>query len=227
MHYGKRIDTLCSLLKKTPTFADVGCDHGYCSQYVLAENLCERVIFSDVSQGSLEKAKKLLAPYVRAGRATAVLGNGFFGVPKDVAQVLIAGMGGYEIIQILSHPKYGFLPENFLFQPMHDSASLRRYVLANGGILERDFTFVDGRKYYDVLLGRKARDGEVQTYTEGQLLFGRENLLNRPAEFLSRTERELKNLDKYMVAPRLSEESRLRLLQRKRLLEKVLKDELE
>ena len=35
MGYGKRIDTLCSLLTKVETFADVGCDHGYCSEDML------------------------------------------------------------------------------------------------------------------------------------------------------------------------------------------------
>ena len=41
MSYGKRIDTLCSLLEKTDTFADVGCDHGYCSEYMLKNELCD------------------------------------------------------------------------------------------------------------------------------------------------------------------------------------------
>ena len=102
MRYGKRIDTLCSLLEKSDTFADVGCDHGYCSEYMLENGLCEKVIFSDVSKGSLAKAQKLLGSYVLEKRATAVLGDGFFGVPKDTQQVLIAGMGGSEIVCILS-----------------------------------------------------------------------------------------------------------------------------
>ena len=35
MGYTKRIRTLCSLLEKTDVFADVGCDHGYCTEYML------------------------------------------------------------------------------------------------------------------------------------------------------------------------------------------------
>ena len=35
MAYSKRIETLCSLLGKAKTFADVGCDHGFCSEYML------------------------------------------------------------------------------------------------------------------------------------------------------------------------------------------------
>ena len=80
MGYGKRIDTLCSLLVKAETFADVGCDHGYCSEYMLKNDLCARAILSDISKGSLAKAETLLAPYIRQGRATSVLGDGFLGV---------------------------------------------------------------------------------------------------------------------------------------------------
>ena len=42
MGYGKRIDTLCSLLTPVKVFADVGCDHGYCTEYMLKNELCER-----------------------------------------------------------------------------------------------------------------------------------------------------------------------------------------
>ena len=102
MSYGKRIDTLSSLLENTDVFADVGCDHGYCSEYMLKNELCERAILSDISKGSLAKAETLLAPYIRAGKAVSVHGDGFLGVDKNVGLVLIAGMGGSEIISILS-----------------------------------------------------------------------------------------------------------------------------
>lgn len=67
-------------------------------------------------------------------------------------------MGGHEIVDILSDEKYGFLPERFVFQPMHDAEMLRRYLIGAGAFLERDFTFKDG-KFYDVIAGRK-RGGE-------------------------------------------------------------------
>ena len=115
MGYGKRIDTLCSLLLPAKTFADVGCDHGYCSEYMLKNSLCEKAILSDISKGSLKKAETLLFRYIEEGRAEAVLGDGFCGVPKTTDEVLIAGMGGHEIVDILSDEKYGFLPERFVF----------------------------------------------------------------------------------------------------------------
>ncbi len=222
MRYGKRIDTLCSLLRPCDTFADVGCDHGYCTEYMLENALCERAIFSDISKGSLNKAQTLLAAYVDEGKAAGVLGGGFFGVPQEVDEVLIAGMGGSEIVSILSDKKYGFLPKRFVFQPMHDAEKLRRYVLENGGYLERDFTFEDG-KFYDVLVGGKAdENNQTAAYTDEEYEFGRENLSSMPTAFVKRMEKLLKNMEKYLAEPTLGEASKADLLKRREKLREVL-----
>ena len=173
MSVSVRIKTLCSLLEKTDVFADVGCDHGYCTQYMLESGLCERAIFSDISKGSLQKAQTLLADYVAEGKAEGVLGNGFFGIPDTVGEVLIAGMGGSEILSILTDEKCGFLPKTFVFQPMLNADKLRRFLIDNGGYITRDFTFKDG-KYYDVICGRRRRaDEPKQEYIEMEIEFGK------------------------------------------------------
>ena len=223
MGYGKRIDTLCSLLSPVKTFADVGCDHGYCSEYMLKNGLCQFAILSDISKGSLQKAETLLQSFIKSGKAKAVLGNGFFGVDKDVDEVLIAGMGGSEIVAILSNPQYGFMPKRFVFQPMHDSEKLRRYILNNGGYIDRDFTFEDG-KFYDVIVGGRVKGKEeTPAYSDLEYEFGRENLRAKPTAFIKRINKLLKNIEKYFENPALSKESRAELTDRKQRLEMVLK----
>ena len=229
MGYGKRIDTLCSLLSKVETFADVGCDHGYCSEYMLKNGLCEKAILSDVSKGSLAKAEALLAPYIRQGKAVSVLGDGFFGVPSDVDEVLIAGMGGSEIVSILSDEKYGFMPKRFVFQPMHDAEKLRRYILENGGYIERDYTFQDV-KFYDVIIGGKREyAGQVfdeTPYTDAEYEFGRDNLKEYPLAFTARIKKLLTSMDRYLDEPTLQQASKDELLKKKARLEGVLNGEI-
>ncbi|MBR2321110.1 MAG: SAM-dependent methyltransferase [Clostridia bacterium] len=229
MAYGKRIDTLCSLLKKVDTFADVGCDHGYCSEYMLKNGLCEKAILSDVSKGSLAKAETLLAPYIRQGKAVSVLGDGFFGVSSDVDEVLIAGMGGSEIVSILSNEKHGFMPKYFVFQPMHDAEKLRRYILENGGYIEKDYTFQDV-KFYDVIVGGRREEGEQvfdeTPYTDAEYEFGRDNLKTFPDAFTARIRKLLSGIDRYLAQPNLQDASKEDLLNRKARLEGVLSGEI-
>ena len=217
-----RIKTLCELLSPTDVFADIGCDHGYCTEYMLTSGKCERAIFSDVSKGSLHKAQVLLAPFVENGRAVGVLGDGFFGVPSSVGEVLIAGMGGSEILSILTHEKYGFLPKTFVFQPMLNADKLRRWLVENGALITRDFTFKDG-KYYDVICGRRLAEGEErQVYTEQEFEFGKENLRLFPSAFVERTEKQLADIERFLAVENLQDESRADLLARKNKLKDVL-----
>lgn len=214
----KRIQTLCGLLKEAKTFADVGCDHGYLSEYMLENGLCEKAILSDISAGSLKKAETLLKKYVRSGKAVAVCGDGFYGVPKDTEEVVVAGMGGFEIVQILSNEKYGFLPRKFLFQPMKDGELLRTYLLERGGYIERDFTFYADRKFYDVICGRALFEGEKkQTYTKTELEFGRENIRDLPPDFLKKMQKTASEIEEYLLRG-VSEQSRAELTKR---LEKI------
>lgn len=226
MAYSERIKIICSHLIKAKTFADVGCDHGYMSEYALKNGLCEKLYFSDVSKGSLKKAEKLLAAYVKSGAAAPVLGDGFIGVPKDTQEVLIAGMGGSEIVDILSHETYGFLPAYFVFQPMLDGGKLRRYLLENGAFLLRDYTFFCEGKPYDCIVGRKRRRGEdMQKYTAAELAFGKENIKNRPQEFISLLKKKAERVRTYLRGENLSELSRNELTARYGFLREVIEND--
>ena len=177
----------------------------------------------------------MLDDYVREGKAVSVLGDGFKGVPKDTEEVLIAGMGGSEIISILSDEKYGFLPTYFVFQPMHDSDKLRKYLLENGADIYVDETFSDGKKYYDVICGANAKrtgqvsnEGEVlskEPYSQAEIEFGKGNLQSRPEAFLKRIEKLLKDTNRYLLRENLQEESRQALLNRQKRLQGVLSGE--
>ncbi len=178
MKLSLRLQTLCSEIRACKIFADVGCDHGYCAEFVLWQGLCERCYISDISAASLAKAEKLLSAYIEAGTVKSFCCAGLELVPKDAEQVLIGGMGGEEIIGIL---KDGFLPQRLVLQPMKNSSKLREYLLINGYALTRDYTFFDG-KFYDVICAQKG--GAVRKYDERTLLFGYDNLNSPTKDFV-------------------------------------------
>ena len=129
-----RIKKLCAYLGVCNTFADVGCDHGYCTLYMLESGLCNNAVISDRSAPSLAKAERLLKDYATAGRVKAVCCAGLEKVP-ECDLVLIAGMGGEEICSIL---KNAYIPRSFVFQPMKNAKKLREYLLLNGAGISVD-----------------------------------------------------------------------------------------
>lgn len=165
-----RIEELCALIDPCESFADVGCDHGYCARHVLKIGKCGKVLITDISAKCLAKAEKLLAEYIEAGKCRAACCDGLALVPPDTEQVLIAGMGGEEIIKILSE---GFIPEKFVLQPMKNADKLRKFLLERGCKLVYDGIFKD-EKFYFVIKGE--RDGGNEEYTPAELAFGRDSI---------------------------------------------------
>ena len=168
---GGRIPQICARLSPCRVFADVGCDHGYCALYMLENNLCGRAVISDISSKSLNKAKLLLAEYIDEGRVEAVCCDGLSEV-READLVLIAGMGGEEIVKIL---KQGYIPQSFVFQPMRNADILRVFLIERGCAVDEDDMFTDG-KFYFIIRGRAS--GGTKGYTRAQLAFGRDSLSN-------------------------------------------------
>ncbi len=163
-----RIKKLYAYLSRCDTFADIGCDHGYCARYMLKNNLCERAIISDISEKCLSKAERLLANYISCGRCVSVCCNGLKKIDHSVDLTLIAGMGGEEIVSILES---AFIPKKFVLQPMRNISYVREYLLSHGVEITSDEVFESGGKYYFVISGEIS--GKASTYTPAQVKFGK------------------------------------------------------
>lgn len=163
-----RINKLCAYLDKCQSFADVACDHGYCAQYMLKSNLCQTAVVSDVSAKCLQKAEKLLAPYISRGKCYSVCCDGLEKISEATDQILIAGLGGEELVKILSS---AYIPRSFTFQPMKNAQKVREYLIANGAEITADEPFESGGKFYFVIKGKKS--GGKTSYTKAQLLYGK------------------------------------------------------
>ncbi|MCD8373204.1 MAG: class I SAM-dependent methyltransferase [Clostridia bacterium] len=213
-----RIKKLCSYLSPCESFADIGCDHGYCSEYMLKNGLCEKVTISDVSEKSLSKAERLLKKYIESGICTAVCCDGLTSIDKNTDLVLIAGIGGEEIVKIL---KESFIPESFVFQPMHSEADLRKYLLNNDCKLTYDGIFYSGNKYYFVIKGENS--GGEQNYTPAELAYGRDSLGS--PELKSMLKGEIEKAEEYLSRS-MSQENRQKLTDRVIFLRGILNGEI-
>lgn len=201
-----RFEIVASALEKCSTFADIGCDHGYYTEYMLKNGLCSAALISDISAPSLKKAETLLKDYIAAGRVKSACVNGLRAVDKNTSLVLIAGMGGMEIIKILSE---GFIPKKFVFQPMKDSPALRKFLVKSGAKITLDKTYLGGGYFYDIIKGERGGGDE---YSSDELTYGRDNLKNPSADFLKKLDEEerktagyLKNAEKDSSAEPLRE----------------------
>lgn len=180
-----RFEKIISELALCKTFADVGCDHGYVAYEMLQSGKCEFVYITDISAECLKKAENLLSEEFD-GKFKAIVTDGLKNVPKT-EQVLIAGMGGELICDILKNAD--FLPERLVLQPMKNAEKVRDTLIKLGYKLIKDYTFID-EKYYDVIVCEKGKD----SYTQDELIFGRDNLRYKSQPFRQVIEKKIQVL---------------------------------
>ena len=172
----ERMKKLCALLPACECFADVGCDHGYATRYMLKSGLCKRAVIADISAKSLSKAERLRETYIKKGVCRSVCCDGLEGIPSDCSDLtLIAGMGGEEILKIL---KNSYIPRACVFQPMKNAAELRGFLLESGCCIDYDGLFTETRgglvKHYFAIRGRAT--GGTRPYSAAELAYGRDSL---------------------------------------------------
>lgn len=195
----RRFDAVASALERCSSFADIGCDHGLYTEYMLKNGLCQMAVITDISASCLKKAETLLSDYIARGAVSSLCTDGLKGVDENIDLALIAGMGGMEIIKILTE---GFIPKKFVLQPMKDSPAVRKFLLSRGARIDMDVTFFGGGYFYDVIKGSKSGAGGGSVYGDDDIAFGRDNLLYPSAAFLKKIEGEIKKTESYLISAR-------------------------
>lgn len=144
-----RLKAAAELCREGKTAADVGCDHAQLACF-LAQNKSKRVIASDVRDGPLEAARRTVAEQ-GVSNVEVVKSDGLKSV--DFADdVIICGMGGELIAEIISG--CGFLSGDtrFILQPMTKPDFLRRWLYENGFEIIEERAALDGGRVYSVML---------------------------------------------------------------------------
>lgn len=154
MKLTKRLRAVADRIDKNSIVADIGTDHGYVPKYLIDNEISKLVIATDVSIGSLSKTSSYVEEENLSDVIITRLGNGLEPIkPFEVDTIIIAGMGGVLISEILeAERKKAKTINKFILQPMVGSSELRRYLVENHfRIISEDLVKEDGR-YYEIIV---------------------------------------------------------------------------
>lgn len=184
MKLSKRLEAIVSFVNKNSIVADIGTDHGYIPAYLVKNNISKFVIGTDISPGSLEKIIDFIAINKLEGKVQARLGDGLKVIkPFEVDTVIIAGMGGLLIQDILEKNKeVANSISNFIFQPMIASDELRRYLLNNNYKIIDEELVREDNKFYEIIyakIGLGHIDKEIN-YEINNILIEKKHRLLQP-----------------------------------------------
>ncbi|WP_422444171.1 tRNA (adenine(22)-N(1))-methyltransferase [Thermoanaerobacterium sp. DL9XJH110] len=161
MELGKRLQTVASLVPKGHVVADIGTDHAHLPIYLITKGISPKVIATEIRCGPYKKA---LENIKKAGLQKVIelrLGAGLKPIsPGEARTAVISGMGGEAIIEIIKESREVALSLDFLIlQPMRNQANLRRELFQMGFKIENENVIAEGKRFYEVLVARKACQG--------------------------------------------------------------------
>lgn len=175
INLSKRLEKLSSIIKPSDSFADIGTDHGFVPFYLLENNIVNKAYIADISKKCLAKADKFFAGKF-SKRAEFILSDGLKKFDENNIipdRVLIAGMGGLLISQIISASfELAKRVKEFILQPMQGPEYLREYLLSHGFSIDEEYVIFD-KKYYQIMVCHYT--GTVQsrkTYIIGENILG-------------------------------------------------------
>ena len=172
-----RLQALADMVSEDRIVCDVGCDHGKLAYNLLKSQVVDYVYISDISKSSLQKAIDLLTR--NNMNFTAICCDGlskYDGVELD--ECIIAGMGGEEIIKIISNSKAKV--NSYILSPQHNIIETKKFILGLDYKITFDIIIKDKDKFYNIIKCEKSQI--KQKYTELDLYFGKDSFINKSSD---------------------------------------------
>lgn len=166
----KRLQACAGFVNRGDRVADIGCDHGYLSIYLLHHHIASFVFAADINEMPLASAKRNAEKFGIQNNLRFFLSNGLENVEKDFDVMICAGMGADTMISILSAASWLKSGKyRLILQCQSKTPSLRQFLTEEGWHIHRESVLRDGRFLYTVMevLWRP----EEPRLTPGQLYF--------------------------------------------------------
>ncbi|WP_425754838.1 tRNA (adenine(22)-N(1))-methyltransferase [Ihubacter sp. rT4E-8] len=157
MKLSDRLQLIADEIKVGETMADIGCDHGFLPIYLMSKKKCPKAIMTDISEGSLQKAKDNCMDFAekfdrsihfdhRIGNGIDVLDYG------EVDVVVIAGMGGLLICDILGWDLAKSRSiKRFILQPRNYPGKLRHWLYVHGFTVVKESLVREGKFICEIM----------------------------------------------------------------------------
>lgn len=166
-----RLQTLADQVPRGATVADIGTDHAYLPIYLIEHEVAVSAIGSELNPGPYQAAQRAVDGAGLSKRIDIRRGDGLQTIePGEVDTVVIAGMGGGTITEILANRlKVLAQVKRLILQPMIGSTQLRSWLVKQGWSIVAEDLVEDEHRIYEVIV---AEPGQVNPIDEIVLEIG-------------------------------------------------------
>mgnify|MGYP004469059331 FL=1 len=187
----KRLLSIANLVNDNSKVVDIGCDHGLVSIYLAMNKQNISIIASDINQNALDNAIKNINKYHLEDKIKVCLSNGLDNINDEIDTIIISGMGGHTIIDILTNNQEKLnTVNNIIIQSNNDIEYVRRKIVKLGYCISKEELILDKNIYYTVILFTKGK----KKYTNKEYYFGPILLKENSKIFIERKNKEYTKL---------------------------------
>ena len=187
----KRLLAIANLVDDNSKVVDIGCDHGLVSIYLAMNKQNISIIASDINQNALDNAIKNINKYHLEDKIKVCLSNGLDNINDEIDTIIISGMGGHTIIDILTNNQEKLnTVNNIIIQSNNDIEYVRRKIVKLGYYISKEKLILDKNIYYTVILFTKGK----KKYTNKEYYFGPILLKENSKIFIERKNKEYTKL---------------------------------
>lgn len=181
MELSPRLLKIASLIPNGETLADVGTDHGYIPLYLFQNDVISYAIAMDVNPMPLKRAEDNICAAGYGNKCEFRLSDGLEKLSEgEVTSVVIAGMGGLLMIDIIMRGKSVINDDTKLFlQPMIAAPELRLFLFENGFTIENEYVIQEENKFYNIICALRG----TSKYKDEDIYIGRNVKKNSPDVF--------------------------------------------
>ena len=187
----KRLLSIANLVDDNSKVADIGCDHGLVSIYLAMNKQNISIIASDINQNALDNAIKNINKYHLEDKIKVCLSNGLDNINDEIDTIIISGMGGHTIVDILTNNQEKLhTVNNIIIQSNNDIEYVRRKIVKLGYYISKEKLILDKNIYYTVILFTKGK----KKYTNKEYYFGPILLKENSKIFIEKKNKEYTKL---------------------------------
>ena len=180
---------MADLIDREAFSLDIGCDHAKLDIYLVQVKKHKKVAASDNKEGPLEKARENIKEANCEGKIKLLLGDGLDVYQEGVDTLILSGMGGYQIINILKKGKK-VLPKikTLLISPNNFHPKVRKEVSKLGYKIVDEYLIQEKKVIYTILKFEKGK----RKLSKQDLLFGPVLREKKESIFIEQLKREQK-----------------------------------
>ena len=131
MKLSKRLERVASYVPDNSDLIDVGCDHALLDIYLYNNRKNIRILASDINEKPLSIARENIKKHGLEDKIKVILNDGINNIPSNIDTIVISGMGGVLISDILSDKNNLKNIKNIILCPNNDFPIVRKILNKN------------------------------------------------------------------------------------------------